>query len=171
MSRVSHKKSKGFVQSGATITRVVTSVVFKLPNAYVLVASKTNRVSCCSNWHMGFDILEKSLMNLQNNPYKMSKKRFSLLALVGGSITTIFALSTSNPFLEILWPNAIASCTIKWNFSQSNTRLVASHLFTISSNLDKQCWNISQNTKIIYEDFNRFFQWSLKIWQWFFKRL
>src|SRR3954468_6249271 len=54
------------------------------------------------------------------------------------SIASTLALSTSIPLSEILCPKTIPSLTIKWHFSQFQTRLVSSHLCKTRSRLLKQ---------------------------------
>ncbi|GJU62577.1 hypothetical protein Tco_1244412 [Tanacetum coccineum] len=53
-------------------------------------------------------------------------------------IASIIALSTSIPEPKTLWPRTIPSFTMKWHFSQFNTRLVYSYLFSIFSRFVRQ---------------------------------
>ncbi|GKD16906.1 hypothetical protein Tco_1206064 [Tanacetum coccineum] len=53
-------------------------------------------------------------------------------------IASNFNLLTSIPKTETLWPRTIPSFTMKWHFSQFNTRLVYSHLFSIFSRFLRQ---------------------------------
>ena len=50
-------------------------------------------------------------------------------------ISSIFALSTSIPLLEIMCPSRIPLLTIKWYFSQLSTRFFSMHLYMMASRL------------------------------------
>ena len=53
-------------------------------------------------------------------------------------MTSTFALSTSMPLKDILWPKTIPSITMKWHFSQLRMRLVSTHLLRNTSRFAKQ---------------------------------
>nr|GEW08670.1 hypothetical protein [Tanacetum cinerariifolium] len=78
-------------------------------------------------------------------------------------IALIFALSTSIPEPETLWPKTIPSFTMKWQFSQFNSRLVSSHLFSIFYGFLRQ-WS-KELPKMKKSSMNTFMLSSISSWK------
>ncbi|GKB93717.1 hypothetical protein Tco_0979854 [Tanacetum coccineum] len=109
--------SNGNDQSGLIMIGACVSSCFNLSKAWMHSSKKLNKKSACPR-----------------------KLRMTLTFVGYGNldISLIFALSTSIPEPETLWPRTIPSFTMKWHFSQFNTRLVSSHLFSIFSRFLRQ---------------------------------
>src|ERR1044072_8420092 len=116
-------------------------IKFSLNFSKAIKQSLSNKkdLSLLSKLLKGLAIFEKSLMNLRYKPACPRKLQMPLTLVGGGSvsITSIFALSTSIPLEDILWPRTIPSVTIKLHFSQFKTKLVCTHLFKTVSKFSK----------------------------------